>query len=152
MTRLILMRHAKAERGGPETRDADRPLAARGREDALRLGDWMRREGYVPDLALVSPARRTMETWEGLALGAPMEAARGLYGAPAEAILAAVRGREGTVLVIGHNPGIGAAAAWLAGGDGRFPTGTAAVIDLEGEMEAGGGRLRAFVTPGELGG
>ena len=143
MTRLILMRHAKAEPGGAGP-DFDRALAPRGRQDAARLGDWLRAEGYRPDRALVSSARRTLETWEGLRLEAPMEARRDLYEASAEAILAAASGLAGTVLVVGHNPGIGGAAMRLAPGVGdRYPTGATAVIDVDSET----GRLVAFVTP-----
>ena len=44
-------------------RDRDRPLTARGRVDAQRVGDYVAHHSLIPDLAIVSPARRTRETW-----------------------------------------------------------------------------------------
>ena len=57
MPRLILLRHAKSAwpDGAP---DVDRPLAKRGREAAPRMGGYLAEEGLIPDLVLVSPARR----------------------------------------------------------------------------------------------
>ena len=52
-------------------RDRDRPLAARGHKDAPRMGAYMAHHALVPDHALVSPARRTRETWDGLARRCP---------------------------------------------------------------------------------
>ena len=63
MLRLLLLRHAKAERGQPGGRDHERALAQRGRDDAPRLGAYLVRHKLVPDLALVSTAARTRETW-----------------------------------------------------------------------------------------
>ena len=68
--RLMIFRHAKAEKGAPGTRDRDRPLAARGLKDAPRMGAYMAHHALVPRHALVSPARRTRETWDGSGLGA----------------------------------------------------------------------------------
>lgn len=65
---LILLRHAKAQHpaGLP---DLDRPLTDRGHADATAAGAWLASHGYVPDLVLCSPARRTRQTWHGVALG-----------------------------------------------------------------------------------
>src|SRR5579862_3308916 len=67
MRRLMLLRHAKTERAEPGERDRDRKLAKRGRADAPSIGAYMARHGLVPDLALVSPAKRAQETWALLA-------------------------------------------------------------------------------------
>ena len=48
--RLLIFRHAKAEKGAPGTRDRDRPLNPRGRKDAPRMGAYMARHTLVPDL------------------------------------------------------------------------------------------------------
>ena len=63
MRRLILFRHAKAEPRAAGEDDFDRPLAERGREDAALVGQALARQGFAPDAALISPARRTAETW-----------------------------------------------------------------------------------------
>ena len=119
MTRqLILMRHAKSDWDDPALSDHDRPLNPRGRRDAPKIGAWLHARGFVPDVALVSSARRTQETWEYLLpiLGGaiPMQSLPGLYHADADAILAHLRAQTApTVLVIGHNPGIGDCASRL---------------------------------------
>src|SRR5271169_499857 len=63
MRRLMLLRHAKTERAETGERDRDRKLTKRGRADAPLIGAYMAHHGLVPDLALVSPAARTQETW-----------------------------------------------------------------------------------------
>ena len=57
--RLLIFRHAKAEKSSPGMRDRDRPLAARGLKDAARMGAYMAHHALAPRHALVSPARRT---------------------------------------------------------------------------------------------
>ena len=71
MRRLMILRHAKAERAAPGGRDHDRALNERGREDARKIGDYMARHGLLPDRVVVSPAIRTRETWEHAALSVP---------------------------------------------------------------------------------
>lgn len=167
MRRLLLLRHAKSDRpaGVP---DLDRPLDARGRAAAPRMGAYLASEGLHPDLALVSPARRTRETWEAVAaaLGAvPSEIVGAIYEAPPEALLAAIRARPdsaGTLILVGHNPGLEALADGLVASGPReardrmakgFPTGALAVIVFEAEgWHAVGrdGRLERFIRPKDL--
>jgi phosphohistidine phosphatase len=109
---LILTRHAKSDWDDPTLSDNDRTLNARGRHDAPRIGAWLQARGYVPDVALVSSARRTQETWELLSpeLGraVPMTVVPGLSHAEAGDILRQLKAATPpTVMVIGHNPGIG---------------------------------------------
>ncbi|MGR3493424.1 MAG: SixA phosphatase family protein, partial [Shimia sp.] len=49
MNRLILMRHAKSSWDHPDLTDHDRPLNERGREAAVRVGGWLRDQGWLPD-------------------------------------------------------------------------------------------------------
>lgn len=148
MDRLILMRHAKAERrsaGG----DFERALTEGGRADAAIMGQVLAREGIVPDLALVSAARRTAQTWEAMAAAFPearLEARRDLYNAGPLALLEAAEDAGArTVLVVAHNPGVhelvvhllvdgGAGGAVISRAASRFPTATAAafLIDAAG--------------------
>src|SRR6185369_14868579 len=167
MRRLLLLRHAKAERLQPGGRDQDRVLAARGRADAKTLGAYLARHAFVPDRAVVSTAARTRETWTLLtaAMGQtpPVSFDERIYDAAPEAILGAIKetGRDtGTLMVIGHNPGLQELAAMLvASGDiearerlGReFPTSALVVINFAVETWNGvhprGGRLEHFITP-----
>jgi phosphohistidine phosphatase len=148
MDRLILFRHAKAESQAASGDDFDRPLAPRGRREAQAMGEQLAALGFRPDLALVSPALRTRETWEiaaGAAPAAETRFERALYNAEPRDIrrLAEAAGEgRGTVVVVGHNPGLqelavsllqeGAApAAFLARAQRHFPPAALAVFDLD---------------------
>jgi phosphohistidine phosphatase SixA len=63
--RLVLLRHASAAAGASGgAPDRERPLDARGREQAARAGARLAALGWAADLALCSPARRARETLE----------------------------------------------------------------------------------------
>ena len=118
MKTLILMRHAKSDWSTGEESDHARPLNRRGRASALALGNWLRGKGWLPDQVLCSTARRTRETLAGLGLEVEADYRDALYHAEVEALLEAVRGATGgTVLIIGHNPGIGELAERLVAGE-----------------------------------
>lgn len=165
--RLVLMRHAKAEHGahGP---DALRDLTEDGRDQAARAGQALAARGLVPELALVSPARRTRETWRLLAGAFALEPETDLrdelYGAMPGTVLETVRGldeRVRTVLVVGHEPTISRSAQLLASPDSTpevldrvalgVPTATFAVLELPGPwvgLDPGTARLvDVVVTP-----
>lgn len=119
--RLTLIRHANAEQDA-DVRDFERPLSRKGQNEALEMARRFQERGLVPDLILASAATRTRETAETFAkvLGVPtrlVQADDALYLAEGDYILGAIRGvgpRVGHLMVIGHNPGISAAAISLA--------------------------------------
>lgn len=165
MRRLILMRHAKSSWSDPGQRDHDRPLNKRGRRAATAVGGWLKARGYTVDQALVSNARRTQETWARVveATGAaPTRYMSELYAAGEGAMLVALRGAPdvASVLMLGHQPGIGAFARRLLAtppadpGFEKYPSGATAIIDFEIDAWAdagwGGGRLTDFVVPRAL--
>ncbi len=169
MLRLLLLRHAKAA-WPAGILDVDRPLAQRGQAAALLMGSYLKKERLEPDLAIVSSARRTQETWERVQpiLGEiAMRPDGRIYEAPVGRLLEVVREVEpeiGTLLVIGHNPGFEELAKLLIGeGDmdsilrlgQKYPTAGLAVIDFElaswGDVGKKAGRLERFVTPKSLG-
>lgn len=148
MDRLILLRHAKAEAEAPSGDDFDRPLAPRGQREARAVGMQLAALGLRPDLAVVSPAVRTRETWELVELsvaGADVKFESGLYNAEAGAIrkLAEKAGAKArTVIVVAHNPGLqelavrlmreGAAPAeFLSRAHRQFPPAAVAVFDFD---------------------
>lgn len=109
---LVILRHAKAKSPG-DVADINRPLTSRGHADAAAAGAWLSHRGYLPQLVLCSPARRTRQTWHGVAVAlatAPQVSYdEDLYAASAGALLnriTAVADDVETVLVIGHNPGM----------------------------------------------
>lgn len=115
--RITLLRHAKAvpdERGD----DHGRVLAPQGREAAVALGDWLRENHLMPDLVLCSTAARTRETLGALHEILPTELHKSLYLASAGDMLALLNKADDAVkhiMLIGHNPGMHALAATLAG-------------------------------------
>jgi phosphohistidine phosphatase len=170
MRRLLLLRHAKAERLQSGGRDHDRILAKRGRGDAAAVGAYLVRHKLVPDRALVSTSARTRETW-ALAAAAFAKAPRAefegsIYEASPEAILKAIKATDPAakmLIVVGHNPGMQQLADTLiASGDiearqrllEEFPTAAFAMISFAAEnwdgVHADGGRLEHFVTPHTL--
>jgi phosphohistidine phosphatase len=170
MRRLMLLRHAKSDWTVPGARDRDRTLNARGREAAPKMGAYMARHALVPDLVVASTARRVTETLD-LVLPAFETAPKvvheaRVYGAGANALLDILKETAHTthsLLLVGHNPGIGElACALIASGDvearqrliEKFPTAALAVIDFAvddwGKLHPRGGRLDRFVVPRTL--
>jgi phosphohistidine phosphatase len=168
MKTLVLMRHAKSAWDAGDTADHDRPLSDRGRASAPLMGKWLQEQKLAPDLVLSSTALRATETLDllrpYLPEKVPVQIADCLYMAlPREmlAVLAKVKSAAAsTILLIGHNPGIGSLAHWLSTrGElkcldrmkDKFPTGAVAVIDFDiagwRELDDQQGRLRAFITP-----
>lgn len=167
MRRLLLLRHAKSERSEPGMRDHERTLNGKGREDAPKIAAYMARHGFIPERALVSSATRTQETWKLVAKAfRPMPtviAEDRLYDAGAQAILKVIKETPaaiGTVLVVGHNPGLHELAILLvASGDiearerlrEKMPTCGLAVIDFAlndwGKVHIQSGRLERFISP-----
>lgn len=131
------------------------------------MAEFMVAAGLVPELILCSGARRAVQTLQLLAplLGdAPALVEPDLYLASADAIIQRIRAVPadfGSVLVIGHNPGIEEAAIRIAGrGKGKslervrkkYPTCGLAVISFEADVDVadGNGCLEAFVRPKDL--
>ncbi len=147
MRRLILLRHAKTERDAPSGKDQDRRLDERGHRDSADIGQWLAAHDYRPDLALVSTAVRTRETWELLRTALPPTRVKhlpALYGADTSELLSAIHGVAAKdphcLLILAHNPGLHELAlALISGGDaaGRraldanLPTAGVAVIDFK---------------------
>lgn len=113
MKQLILLRHAKSD-WSHDLSDHDRPLNQRGRRAAPAIGAWLRDQGYLPDEVLCSTAARTRQTLDLLGCGAPVRFEKGLYLADASEMLAILQGASGnSVMMLGHNPGIGRLARML---------------------------------------
>ncbi len=106
---LILWRHADAESGVP---DEERKLTAKGEKQAERMAAWLKDNLPKDMVVLASPARRACDTAQ--ALTKKFEAIREVgTTANAQAVLKAAgwpRG-ERTVVVVGHQPTLGQAAA-----------------------------------------
>ena len=110
---LVIVRHAEAAPGSP---DELRALTAAGREQARALGRRLRATGLEPDAVLSSPLLRARETAAALGLAEPEVDERLAPGASPADIRDTALGRGDTVVVVGHQPDCGQAAAALTGG------------------------------------
>jgi phosphohistidine phosphatase len=112
---VLLMRHAMAGEGLHSQRDFDRELTSEGLETATQTGHLLKRMGVRIDVVLASAAVRTQQTADAVreivCPNARFELLDSLYHAPAETYAHAVRRltleTESTILIVGHNPGIG---------------------------------------------
>lgn len=170
MLTLWLLRHAKSAPAEGGQSDFTRRLAPRGRKACRIMAGHMVQAGIQPDIVLCSTAARTRETWDlisrDLPQVPPVRLDDALYLAPAPALLRFLQkagGRAGSLMLVGHNPGLEDLAAALAGsarGDAlirlnqKFPT--AGLAELQFTLPdwtgigAGAGRLVSFETPARL--
>jgi phosphohistidine phosphatase len=137
MKTLLVLRHAKSSWNDPALDDHERLLNKRGRRDAPRMGELVREYGLIPDVIISSDAVRARLTAEAVA-----EAARyageilldpHLYLAcPADilSLLTTVRENAGTVMIVGHNPGLEKLVEQLTGERQDLPTAALAQIGL----------------------
>lgn len=114
---LILWRHAEAEEGGPDLPDEKRRLTPRGAKQAHDIARWLRSRLPKKTRILVSPATRTQQTAQALALPFELEP-RIAVGADALDLVAAANwpANRNTVLLVGHQPSLGQTAALLMTG------------------------------------
>ena len=148
MDRLILFRHGKAEQESASGDDFDRRLAPRGHSESAAMGESLAELGLKPDLALVSPAARARETWAAAEPAFPNAEVRfdkDLYLADPGAIRRAAEKAGngfGTVMVVGHNPGLqelalllliegSAPSSLISRASRQFPTAAAAVFIID---------------------
>lgn len=143
---LILWRHAEAHDGVP---DAERKLTARGKREAKRVANWLRKR--LPDDAriLVSPAVRAQRTARELTRRFETAAEVGLAASPKSVLEAAGwPGGEGTVVVVGHLPTLGETAALaLTGSVAPWAIEKGALIWIAADAGEGA-TLVAAITPG----
>ena len=159
------MRHAEA---GPAAGGADeeRPLSAAGEETCGKLRRHVEAQGMAFDLILCSSARRAADTCRLVVNDDRARMEPALYLAGAETLLARLKQLDksiGSVLIVGHNPGLQVFAALLLGtGGGRLPRrlkrdfspGALATLTVDAASWRGlapnGARLSAFVLPKDL--
>lgn len=169
MLRLMLLRHAKSN-SIPGVADLQRPLAERGYREAELVGQYLVAQQLKPELAIVSSATRTQQTWTHLsaAFDTPVKkiTEERIYESSVDNIVHVIRNIEPgprVVLVIGHNPGLYLTTQYLSGeGDEDalerlemgFPPASLTVMDFDVDawelVGKSGGRLLRFETPGTM--
>jgi len=145
---LILWRHAEAADGTP---DAERRLTTKGRRQAKRVAQWLGERLPKGTRVLASPARRAQQTARVLVADFETVAALDVGAAP-EAVLATCGWpeAEATVVVVGHQPTLGQAAALaLTGRVQDWSLKKGALVWLESRVRGGARQvlLRAAIGP-----
>ena len=148
MKKLVIMRHAKAEKTADSGEDFDRHLTAGGRAEAASVARALQSYGVKPDFALVSASARTRETFaqvEAVLGDIPAVMSDDVYNAGSETLRRAIEAHEddgACILLVAHNPGVqylvaeylfeGAAGPEIVDKvRGNYPTATAAVFDVD---------------------
>lgn len=116
---LLLIRHAKAEPYA--INDSARALTHKGREQAGKVGGFLRAHQLVPDVTLASPLVRARETAEIFCAAAGIDTpliepwlACGMRPASAMNELSAYKDFQ-RVAIVGHEPDFSYLAEWLLG-------------------------------------
>jgi phosphohistidine phosphatase len=172
---LFVLRHAKSSWDDPGLEDHERPLAPRGRRAVKLLNEYLRRHEIEPAEVLCSPARRTVETYDGVAPAGELHLEPELYLASGDDVLERLRrvpAPTPSVMVIGHNPAMQVLILRLTGANGtsktlgdyatqarlgeverKFPTGALATLTFDGPWSAlapGSAELVDLVRPRDL--
>ena len=146
MRSLMLLRHAQTEDTRPGSPDHARRLSPDGEQQAVALGDHMRRQPTRPDLVVCSSATRAQQTVRAMRTTAPVVVSDRLYNAGGDEIIAVIRELPDDVahvLVVGHAPGLPSVVHELADPDTsdpqaiatiewRFPVATLATMNITG--------------------
>ena len=156
MTRLYVLRHAKAASSLPGMRDFDRPLEPIGRTASYKLGEKLAETGFSLDQIICSPSLRTRQTLEDITphfpKPVPTNFVQELYTEEWPRYLEIIRNTkcEGSLMIVGHNPACEDVVDQLVGGGEKpalrklldgFAPGTMAVIDFEVPMTEIGARM-----------
>lgn len=111
---LILWRHAEADDGAP---DLARELTQKGRKQAERVAHWLAQRLPAHYALIASPAARAQQTAQ--ALGGRIRTAERLAPGASVADIIGAAGwpdHKGAVVLVGHQPDFGRAAAYLLTG------------------------------------
>ena len=126
MKTIILMRHARAEQGNFEISDFDRKLTDKGKYDADISAKTLLKKIKKLDLIVSSSAKRTLKTAKIIAEKFEIDKNKiqsidEIYEASSDAYVHVLRSlndeKVKTVIIVGHNPTIGAMVAMMSGSE-----------------------------------
>jgi phosphohistidine phosphatase len=102
------------------------------------MGEFMRREGFAPDVIVTSPAMRAKTTAEFAKQGGEFTAEivmdRRIYEAGPSAlreVASEINDANASAMLVGHNPGMEGFVRYLTGRIEPMPTAALAVIELD---------------------
>jgi len=118
---LILWRHAEAQEAAIGLPDLKRPLTSHGEKQARHVARWLHEQQPKHLHILVSQAVRCQQTAHPLALPFVTDPRIGPAADVGEILTAAEwfaddKQRDGTILLVGHQPALGRLAALLLSG------------------------------------
>ena len=165
MSRLLLLRHAKAMWAKSGMKDFDRPLDQEGKASLNQLAKVMKSIDLYPNMVVLSGSLRTRETAYGIIERLEIDVKTviddTIYSGSKADYTQSIRrhGNVPTLMLVGHNPSIEDLALTLCG-DGKkddllklragFPTAALANIafpDSLGALAPGTGYLESFIKP-----
>ena len=137
--RLILVRHAKADRSIDFINDIERPLTMQGYSDAIKVSHELRQLKIVPDQIISSTAIRAYTTAMIVAndINFPLsriELNHSLYLAGTENYISIIRtaGKHtDTLMLAGHNPDMEDLVSSISGKAESFPTMGICVVTIK---------------------
>lgn len=158
----VLLRHGIAvERDEWEGQDADRPLTRLGIKRVAQVAAGLNRLDVQPTHVLSSPLKRAVETamiaHSSLRVRSAVQIVDALLpDAPSSQLLSILHDLppESCVLCIGHEPQLGMTASVFLSGRATasfsLKKAGACLIDLPAPAKPGRGKLRWWLTPGQL--
>lgn len=149
---LVVIRHAKSDWEVAAV-DRERPLARRGQKQAPETGRWLAAHAPALDLAVVSAAARTRQTWaliaEELDDDVDVRDSEDAYTFDGGDLLDLVRQlptSAGAVALVSHNPAVEELVEALCEEWVPMPTSALAVVELEDWGSAGDGTARLLAA------
>lgn len=152
MPTLILVRHGKSD-WSHGVSDRHRPLKGKGVRQAPVVARWLVEHDLVPDLAVVSVARRAEQTWDVIAALLPAGVTTSIEpdvytfdGADLAEVVQDLPPGVQRAALVGHNPALEELVERLTGRQVTLKTSAVAVVELP-SWGAASGRLRAHGKP-----
>jgi phosphohistidine phosphatase len=125
------------------------------------MGGVMKKNQFLPDLILSSPAKRAEQTAylvkEAAGIASEIKFDERIYEASPARLLEVIgeqNENSDSILLVGHNPGLEGLLRALTGKMQPMPTAALAVIDLQAdkwsEINSSAGNLRILIRPKEV--
>ena len=160
MKTLYLVRHAEAGWDKSDLKDFDRPLTEHGRAEAAFVGSLLRTGGLLFDVIVCSVAVRARETATLLCKAAGFAGESDfderIYEANTNRLVEVASGidaENGSVMLVGHNPGMESLVRYLTGEIEPMPTAAIAQMELDvddwSSIHGGCGRLISIIRPAD---
>ena len=122
------------------------------------MGEVMRRDGFIPEVILSSPAVRARETARLVKKYGDLHPAitheERIYEASPQTlrqVASEIDDASGSAMIVGHNPGMEGFIRFLTGKLESMPTAALAIIELDvdswKDIDANSGRLRKVIRP-----